>query len=337
MSDWEQDQGADDDLAENCAAESTEDSAADSTADSAPRQHALSLLVPELKQVVEAALLASGEPLSVERIQGLYGDRERPSRDQVLATFEVLREDYEGHGVELVEVAGGWRAQVRASVAPWVGQLWQEKPSRYSRALLETLALIAYRQPITRGEIEQIRGVAVSTPIIKTLSEREWVRVVGHRDVPGRPALYATTRRFLDYFGLRSLNELPPLAEIRDASFFEQALAEATDGAGPAAVPMASTSAEDAVDDSLGAEPLSDDPLSDDPLGADHFREHPLAQDIGAAPQPLVKKPIGRPHLVLAVSNRQPETSREPAPSARPSEPFADTNERTGEGEDEGR
>ncbi|MBK1620124.1 SMC-Scp complex subunit ScpB [Lamprobacter modestohalophilus] len=333
MSDWEQGHGADDELAEDCAAEDAEDSA--------PRQHALSLLVPELKQVVEAALLASGEPLSVERIQGLFDDRERPSRDQVLATFEALREDYKGHGIELVEVAGGWRAQVRASVAPWVGQLWQEKPSRYSRALLETLALIAYRQPITRGEIEQIRGVAVSTPIIKTLSEREWVRVVGHRDVPGRPALYATTRRFLDYFGLRSLNELPPLAEIRDASFFEQALAEAADGAhpGPAAASTAlasasaPASAEDAVDDSLGAESLSDDRLSDE--GADHFREHPLAQDIGAAPQPLVKKPSGRPHLVLAVSNRPPETRREPAPSARPSEPFADTNERTGDGEDE--
>lgn len=325
MSDWERDHGADDDLAE--------DSAADSAADGAPRQHALSLLVPELKQVVEGALLASGEPLSVERIQGLYDDRERPSRDQVLATFEALREDYDGngHGVELVEVAGGWRAQVRASVAPWVGQLWQEKPSRYSRALLETLALIAYRQPITRGEIEQIRGVAVSTPIIKTLSEREWVRVVGHRDVPGRPALYATTRRFLDYFGLRSLNELPPLSEIRDASFFEQALAE-VDGAGPAAAPTSSVSAEDAVADSLGA-----GQLGDDPLGEHHLREHPLGQDIGAASQPLVKKPIGRPHLVLAVSNSETETTRKPAPSARPSEPFADTNESTGDGEDEGR
>jgi segregation and condensation protein B len=205
---------------------------ADRGLDAAPRQHALSLLVPALRQVVEGALLASGEPLSVERIQGLYEDLERPSREQVLDALQELRQGFEGHGVELVEVAGGWRVQVRASVAPWVGRLWQEKPSRYSRALLETLALIAYRQPITRGEIEQIRGVAVSTPIIKTLTEREWVRVVGHRDVPGRPALFATTRRFLDYFGLRSLNELPPLAEIRDASFFEQVLNEAVDESG---------------------------------------------------------------------------------------------------------
>ena len=181
-----------------------------------------------IKQVVEGALLASGVPLSVERIQGLYEDHERPSREQVLAALESLREDYQGRGIELVEVASGWRVQVRAEVAPWVGRLWQERPTRYSRALLETLALIAYRQPITRGEIEQIRGVAVSTPIIKTLTERDWVRVVGHRDVPGRPALYATTRRFLDYFGLCSLNELPPLAEIRDSSFFEPALEEGT-------------------------------------------------------------------------------------------------------------
>jgi segregation and condensation protein B len=124
----------------------------------------------------------------------------------------------------LVEVAGGWRIQVRREVAPWVGRLWEEKPARYSRALLETLALIAYRQPITRGEIEDIRGVAVSTQIVKTLSERDWIRIVGHRDVPGRPALFATTRRFLDYFGLRSLNDLPTLAEIRDPSFFADAL-----------------------------------------------------------------------------------------------------------------
>ncbi|MFP4495034.1 MAG: SMC-Scp complex subunit ScpB [Halochromatium sp.] len=188
--------------------------------------------VPEVKPVIEGALLAAGAPLSVERLQGLYEDPERPSREQVLAALEALREDYRGRGIELVEVASGWRVQVRAEVAPWVARLWQERPTRYSRALLETLALIAYRQPITRGEIEQIRGVAVSTPLIKTLTERDWVRVVGHREVPGRPALYATTRRFLDYFGLRSLNELPPLAEIRDAGRFEPALEEGagTDG-----------------------------------------------------------------------------------------------------------
>lgn len=169
-----------------------------------------------LKQIVEGALMAAGGPLSLDQLLGLFLEDERPSRAELLGAIAALREDCVDRGVEILEVAGGWRAQVRASVAPWVGRLWDERPPRYSRALLETLALIAYRQPITRAEIEEIRGVAVSTQIIKTLTEREWIRVVGHRDVPGRPALLATTRGFLDYFGLRSLNELPALSEIRD-------------------------------------------------------------------------------------------------------------------------
>ena len=169
-----------------------------------------------LKAIVEGALIAAGGPLTLDQLLGLFGEDERPERAVILDCIHALTADYAGRGIEIVEVAGGYRVQVRASVAPWVARLWDEKAPRYSRALLETLALIAYRQPITRGEIEDIRGVAVSTNIIKTLTEREWVRVVGHRDVPGRPALYATTRRFLDYFGLRSLNELPPLSEIRD-------------------------------------------------------------------------------------------------------------------------
>jgi segregation and condensation protein B len=175
--------------------------------------------VPILKHICEGALLAAGGPLTLDQILALFPDEERPLREEVLAAVAALRADYEDRACELVEVAGGWRVQVRREVAPWVGRLWDERPQRYSRALLETLALIAYRQPITRGEIEDIRGVAVNTQIVKTLIEREWVRVVGHRDVPGRPELLATTRRFLDYFGLRSLNDLPPLAEIRDPAF----------------------------------------------------------------------------------------------------------------------
>ncbi len=174
------------------------------------------MTAPSLKLIVEAALIAAGEPLSPDQIQALFSEDERPERALILAAIRELETEYQSRGIEIIEVAGGFRVQVRASVAPWVARLWDEKAPRYSRALLETLALIAYRQPITRGEIEDIRGVAVSTSIIRTLTEREWVRVVGHRDVPGRPALYATTRKFLDYFGLRSLNELPPLAEIRD-------------------------------------------------------------------------------------------------------------------------
>jgi len=175
--------------------------------------------VPMLKHICEGALLAAGGPLTIDQLLALFPDEERPLREEVLAAIAALRADYEDRACELVEVAGGWRVQVRREVAPWVGRLWDERPQRYSRALLETLALIAYRQPITRGEIEDIRGVAVNTQIVKTLIEREWVRVVGHRDVPGRPEFLATTRRFLDYFGLRSLNDLPPLAEIRDPAF----------------------------------------------------------------------------------------------------------------------
>ena len=172
-----------------------------------------------LKAIVEGALFAAGGPLTLEQLQSLFEEEERPERGDLASALAELAEDYGGRGLEIVQVAGGYRVQVRASVAPWVARLWDEKPARYSRALLETLVLIAYRQPITRGEIEDIRGVAVTTQIVKTLIEREWIRVVGHRDVPGRPALYATTRRFLDYFGLRSLNDLPPLSEIRDPEF----------------------------------------------------------------------------------------------------------------------
>ena len=175
---------------------------------------------PPLKNIVEAALLAAGGPLTLDSLLELFGtDAEPPTREALNVALATLAEDYRDSGIELAQVAGGYRIQVRKDCAPWIARLWDEKPPRYSRALLETLALIAYRQPITRGEIEDIRGVAVSTHIVKALLEREWVRVVGHRDVPGRPSLYATTRKFLDYFGLKSLNELPTLAELRDPEF----------------------------------------------------------------------------------------------------------------------
>ncbi len=176
----------------------------------------------QLKKIVEGLLLASNEPLSVKRIaevfadQEVFGDAEKPDAEEIQAAIEEIAADCRDHGFELKEVATGWRYQVRQEFALWVGRLWEEKPVRYSRAILETLALIAYREPITGGDIEEIRGVAVSTAIIKTLMERQWVRIVGHRDVPGRPALYATTRQFLDYFNLKSLDELPSLSEIRD-------------------------------------------------------------------------------------------------------------------------
>jgi segregation and condensation protein B len=180
---------------------------------------------PRLKQIVEGALLAAGGPLTLDQMLALFPAEERPHRDAVLDVLSSLERDYRNRGIELSQVAGGYRVQVRKEVAPWVARLWEEKPARYSPALLETLALVAYRQPITRGEIEDIRGVVVSTHIVKTLTERGWIRIVGHRDVPGRPALYATTRKFLDYFGLGSLNDLPTLAEIRDPAFLGDDLA----------------------------------------------------------------------------------------------------------------
>ena len=169
-----------------------------------------------LVHIVEGALMAAGEPLSVKRLSQLFDEFERPTDEDISSALEEVAERCEGRGYELVRVASGFRFQVRQNLATWVGRLWQERPQRYSRALLETLSLIAYRQPITRGEIEEIRGVAVSSNIVKTMQEREWVRVVGHRDVPGRPAMYATTRQFLDYFNLKSLEDLPPLAEIKE-------------------------------------------------------------------------------------------------------------------------
>jgi segregation and condensation protein B len=179
-----------------------------------------------IKNIVEAALLASVDPLPLERLHLLVEDFGQPSQDAVRDAVDALRGEYAERGIELVEVAGGLRIQVRETMAPWVAKLWEEKPARYSRALLETLVLIAYRQPITRGEIEDVRGVAVSTHIMRTLLERNWVRIVGHRDVPGRPALYASTKSFLDYFGLKSLSDLPSLAEIKGLS--EPGLAEGT-------------------------------------------------------------------------------------------------------------
>ncbi len=198
----------------------------------------------QLKMIVEAALFAAAEPLSPDRLAALFEEQEQPAREQLLAILARLMEEYAGHGVELVEVAGGYRFQVGKAISPWVSRLWEERPARYSRALLETLALIAYRQPITRAEIEEIRGVAVSTNIMKTLQEREWVRVVGHRDVPGRPALYATTRQFLDYFNLKSLTDLPPLAELRDIDKLNAELQLAEQALGSPAPSAAATSDE---------------------------------------------------------------------------------------------
>ena len=172
--------------------------------------------MPEWKIELEAVLLAAGEPLPLERLLATFPEAERPEAEAVRAALGELVDHYAGRGMELVEVASGFRLQVPKLFSPWVSRLWEERAASYSRALLETLALVAYRQPITRGEIEDVRGVSVSSSIMKTLQERGWIKVIGHREVPGRPALFATTRAFLDYFNLKSLSELPPLAAPRD-------------------------------------------------------------------------------------------------------------------------
>ncbi len=168
----------------------------------------------ELKQILEAAMMAAGRPVELEEFAGLFDESERPSSADLEQALDEIRVDFEHRPLELKRVASGYRFQVREAFSPWVSRLFEERPGRYSRAFLETLAIIAYRQPATRGEIEDIRGVAVSSGIIKTMLERDWVHIVGHKDVPGRPALFATTRHFLDYFNLTSLSELPPLQEF---------------------------------------------------------------------------------------------------------------------------
>jgi segregation and condensation protein B len=234
-----------------------------------------------MSNVVEAVLLAAGRPVTVEQIQELFEEHERPPAEDVIAALEGLAQRYEGTGIELREVASGWRVQVRPQYSDIVSRLWQERPSRYSRALLETLALIAYRQPITRGEIEDIRGVTIASTIMRTLHERNWIRVVGHREVPGRPELLSTTRDFLDYFGLKSLDDLPTLAELRDLEDMNEQL----DLPGPPAVvepvalpPPAAQGEETAAELD---EMLDDEAAADD---EDEDRSQPDAPTLVASP-----------------------------------------------------
>ncbi|MCC8469401.1 SMC-Scp complex subunit ScpB [Xanthomonas phaseoli] len=205
-----------------------------------------------ITRIIEAALLASSQPLTLAQLQGLFPEEEPAPPGSVERALELLREACAERGVELVEVASGFRFQVKADVHGWVARLWTERRTKYTRATLETLALIAYRQPITRGEIEQVRGVAVSSNIIQALEEREWIRVVGHRDVPGKPALFGTTKGFLDYFGLKRLDELPPLSELKDIAELEPQLPLDRDGQLEGAVPA--SAAMDAAQDQADAD-----------------------------------------------------------------------------------
>ena len=176
----------------------------------------MNITFEELQKILEAAVMVAGHPVSVAQMQKLFEEGQAPETAEIKKALAALTERYANSGVELKEVASGFQFQARTELSPWLSKLWEERPQRYSRALLETLALIAYRQPITRAEVEDIRGVTVSSHITKTLLEREWIRVIGYRDVPGKPALFGTTKTFLDHFNLKSLDELPTLAELKD-------------------------------------------------------------------------------------------------------------------------
>ena len=216
-----------------------------------------------INRIVEAALLAANQPLALAQLHGLFPEDAPAPPGSVEAALEQLAAACEERGVELVEVASGFRYQVKADVHDWVARLWTERKTRYTRATLETLALIAYRQPITRGEIEQVRGVAVSSNIIQALEEREWIRVIGHRDVPGKPALFGTTKGFLDYFGLKRLDELPPLSELKDIGELEPQLL-----LDPEAAPAPAGLATPAGDD------LAGEPGALDSAGTVHDHDH---------------------------------------------------------------
>jgi segregation and condensation protein B len=219
-----------------------------------------------VRNVIEAALLASGRPLTSEELESLFDERDGTAEETVQAALAALRDEYEARGIEIVEVASGFRIQVRPSVAQPVSRLWQERPAKYSRALLETLALVAYRQPITRGEIEQIRGVAVNPNIIKTLLERGWIRVIGHRDVPGKPELLGTTREFLDYFSLKKLDDLPTLAQLKE---LEDLRVQLSLPGADAAVQEAAPGEAAPSGDGAEARPESTDSVIDSASGAD--------------------------------------------------------------------
>lgn len=232
-------------------------------------------MTPEkLKNILEAVLLSADHPLTVIQLDTLFeSDEDRPTRDEVRKTLQEMEVAYSESGFELKQVATGYRLQVKQEFAPWVGRLWEEKPARYTRALLETMALIAYRQPVTRGEIEDVRGVSVSSNIIRTLQERDWIKVLGHKDVPGKPALYGTTREFLDYFNLKSLDELPSLAELKDLDHIypELALEEGftADENTEAKVEGESEIADEMVDDAAVSEDVSEGSSESEAINAE--------------------------------------------------------------------
>ena len=276
-----------------------------------------------ITRIVEAALLASNQPLTLAQLNALFPEDQPPPADSVEQALEALRDACADRGVELAEVASGFRFQVKADVHPWVTRLWTERQTRYTRATLETLALIAYRQPITGGEIEQVRGVAVNSNIIKALEEREWIRVVGHRDVPGKPALFGTTKGFLDYFGLKRLDELPPLSELKDIGELEPQLQ--FEGAPIAAGGIATGDTEASnADDATGDDIQADDrpglaEAQADVAGIDDGHDDATADDLQDEPADDTVA-----HATIEDTN---EHALEGDPEAAPGERAADVND----------
>jgi segregation and condensation protein B len=239
-----------------------------------------------VKNVIEAALLAAGRPLTMDELVSVFDERDGSNAEEVRSAIAALTAEYETRGLELLEVASGYRIQIRAGVAQPVSRLWQERPAKYSRAMLETLALVAYRQPITRGEIEQIRGVAVNPNIIKTLLERSWIRVVGHRDVPGKPELLGTTREFLDYFSLKKLDDLPTLAQLKELEDLRVQLS--LPGAGPQVAADADGDLDAAAADSTADTDTDTDAGSD--ADDEEERDRGAEDAQGEPPQGLVAR-----------------------------------------------
>ena len=261
----------------------------------------------KVKMIIEGLLLAAGRPLPLESIAAVFNEEERPENDELLGVLARIDEECGDRGFELTKVASGYRFQVKQELAEWVGKLWEERPPRYTRALLETLALVAYRQPITRGDIEEIRGVAVSSNIIRTLLDREWIRVVGQRDVPGRPSMFATTKQFLDYFNLESLQQLPALSEIRDIDGGAKDLGFEVELAAARVLEMPENAEDDASIE-----------LSDDEKAELLAEEEAIA--LSQKPLDEILHPNGRPEL-------QDEENDEEDDHAKESDDFAELDE----------
>ncbi len=291
---------------------------------------------PLINRIVEGALLASSQPLTLAQLQGLFPEEEPAPPGSIERALENLRDGCAGRGVELVEVASGFRFQVTNEVHGYITRLWTERKTRYTRATLETLALIAYRQPITRGEIEQVRGVAVSSNIIQALEEREWIRVVGHRDVPGKPALFGTTKGFLDYFGLKRLDELPPLSELRDLGELEPQLPLDSDGqpAGKIAAGVASGDADGDGDIDAAANDAEgdSDADADADVDTDPTDDAPAAPDTGDTGDTRRMNRLDRFSARLAQSDEDADNTHDPEFNAPPSLPDGDDEPDTAPG-----